>query len=86
MDPQEAEPAQEPAPQEPAPQEPTPPTQEPTPATTQKQVRLVDIAIVDEHTALNVMVSFLNLAQRRGAFALDESSKILECIRAFNST
>lgn len=49
----------------------------------QPQTKLVDIAVVDEVVALNVLVSFVNLAQRRGVFTLDESSKIWECIKKF---
>jgi len=46
-------------------------------------VRLVDVSITDENVALNVMVSFLNLAHRRGVFAMDESAKIFECVKRF---
>lgn len=46
-------------------------------------VKLVDVVIADEVMALNVMVSFLNLAQKRGAFSLDESAKIWECVKKF---
>lgn len=46
-------------------------------------MKLVDIQIKDENTALNVMVSFLGLAQKRGVFSFDESAKIWECIRMF---
>jgi hypothetical protein len=49
----------------------------------QKEVKLVDIQVNDENTALNVMVSFLSLAHKRGAFGIDESAKIWECIRMF---
>lgn len=49
----------------------------------QPQVRLVDVPITSENTALNVMVGFLNLANRRGAFTIDESAKIWECIEKF---
>jgi len=49
-----------------------------------KDVKLVDIPIKDENTALNVLVSFLNLAQKRGVFGIDESAKIWECINVFN--
>ena len=45
--------------------------------------RLVDVKVVDENVALNVMVGFLNMAQRRGSFNFEESSKIAECIRVF---
>ena len=46
-------------------------------------VKLVDVSITDENVALNVMVSFLNLAHRRGVFAMDESAKIFECVKRF---
>ena len=55
-------------------------TSTPTP---QKEVKLVDVQVTDENTALNVMVSFLSLAHKKGAFAIDESAKIWECIRMF---
>ena len=44
------------------------------------------IEITDENVALNVMVMFLNLAQNRGAFRIDESAKIFECIKTFQKT
>ena len=47
------------------------------------ETKLVELPVTDEFTALNMMVSFLNLAQRRGAFSIDESSKIWECIQKF---
>jgi hypothetical protein len=47
------------------------------------EVKLVDITVTDENIALNVLVSFLNLAQRRGVFSMDESSKIWECVKMF---
>ena len=53
------------------------------PVSQQKEVRLVDVAITDENTALNVMVSFLSLAHKRGVFGIDESAKIWECIKMF---
>ena len=46
-------------------------------------VKLVDIVVTDENIALNVLVSFLNLAQRRGIFSIDESSKIWDCVKMF---
>ena len=48
-----------------------------------KEVKLTEIPIVDENVALNVLVSFLTLAQRRGAFGMDESAKIWECVQKF---
>ena len=57
-------------------------TQEP-PQSQENQVLLVNIPVTDENTALNLMVSFLTLAHKRGAFGLDESAKIWECIKMF---
>jgi hypothetical protein len=53
------------------------------PATPNQEVKLIDVQVTDENVALNVMVSFLNLAQKRGAFGIDESAKIWECIKMF---
>ena len=52
------------------------PTQAPAPP-------LTSINIADENAALNVMVSFLNLAQKRGAFNIQESAKLWECVKLF---
>lgn len=49
----------------------------------QKQVSLSEINIDNENTALNVMVAMINIAQKRGAFSLEESSKCWECVRMF---
>jgi hypothetical protein len=51
--------------------------------TKEKEIRLTEIPVVDEITALNLMVSFLGLAQKRGAYTIDEASKIWECIKKF---
>jgi len=48
-----------------------------------KEVKLTEIPITDENVALNVLVSFLNLGQRRGVYNIEESAKIWECIRKF---
>ena len=52
----------------------------------EKETKLVDIPITDENTALNIMVSFLSLAHKRGAFGIDESAKIWECIKMFQKS
>jgi hypothetical protein len=49
----------------------------------QKQTRLVDIKVSNQNEALQLIATFLNLAQKRGAFSLDESAKIWECIKFF---
>ena len=48
-----------------------------------KEVKLTEVAITDEVVALNILVSFVNLAQRRGVYNIEESAKIWECIRKF---
>ena len=55
----------------------------PLPSLEEAQRILLTANITDENTALNVIVSFLNIAQRRGVFSLEESSKIFECIKKF---
>ena len=47
------------------------------------ETKLVDIEVKDPNTALNIIVSFLALAQKRGSFTFDESAKIWECIKIF---
>lgn len=48
-----------------------------------KETRLVDVEITDKQTALQLIATFLNLAQKRGAFSIDESAKIWECLKMF---
>lgn len=52
-------------------------------STEQKEVLLSDLKIEDPQTALNVLVSFVNLANKRGAFTIPESAKIWECVQMF---
>jgi hypothetical protein len=48
------------------------------------QIKLVDVQVTDENIALNLLVSFISVAHKRGIFTLDESAKIWECISKFN--
>jgi hypothetical protein len=48
-----------------------------------KQTRLVDVPLTTQQDALQLIVTFLNLAQKRGAYSLDESAKLWECIKMF---
>ena len=57
--------------------------QELTTPVSSKQVRLVDIPINTQNDALQLLVTFINLAQKRGVFTLDESAKLWECIKLF---
>ena len=58
-------------------------TQIPTANGDIKQTRLVDIEIKNQNDALQLIVTFLNLAQKRGSFTLDESAKLWECVKHF---
>jgi hypothetical protein len=55
----------------------------PTPNGENRQTRLVDVQVTNQNEALQLIVTFLNLAQKRGAFTLDESAKLWECIKLF---
>lgn len=46
-------------------------------------IKLTDIEVKDENVALNLLVSFVSLAQKRGTYTLDEAAKIWECIKKF---
>lgn len=52
----------------------------------QKQVRITDVEITDENVALNILVGFLELAHKKGAFSFEESAKIWECIKRFQAS
>lgn len=49
-----------------------------------QEVTLVNIPVTDENTALNILVGFIGVAQKRGAFNIQESAKLWECIQRFN--
>ena len=60
----------------------TPATPNATPAAG-TQTNLTQVKVDSQNTAFNLIVSFVGVAQRRGAFALDEAAKIFECIQMF---
>ena len=60
-----------------------PPEEEQASGVDENRPLLVDLPIDNETTALNVLVGFLNVAQRRGTFNFRESAKIGECIEMF---
>lgn len=47
--------------------------------------KLVDIPVSNPSEALNLLVNFVGLAQKRGVFTIDESAKIWECIKQFQT-
>jgi hypothetical protein len=48
--------------------------------------KVSDIVITNQTDALNVLVGFVNLAQQRGIFSIEESAKIWECVNKFQSS
>ena len=52
----------------------------------QKQVKITDVEITDENVALNILVGFLEVAHKKGAFSFEESAKIWECIKRFQAS
>jgi len=56
---------------------------QPQPQPQPQSQRLVDVQVTNQNEALNLLVSFLNLAQKRGCYNIDESAKIWECIKYF---
>jgi len=64
---------------------PAPTSSAPAPPVAEKkpETRLTDIEVKNEIAALNLMVQFLGLAQKRGAYTIDEAAKIWECVKMF---
>jgi hypothetical protein len=58
-------------------------TSEPASKEQVKEVNIMDVPVSNPNIALNVMVFFLNSAQRRGAFSMDESAKVWEAVKMF---
>jgi hypothetical protein len=49
----------------------------------QPKMKLVDLQVTNENDAFNLLISFITVAHKRGAFTIDESAKIWECIKIF---
>ena len=66
---------------------PTNPAPAQAPAPTQEvplEVQLVNTPVTDENSALNILVAYIGVAQRRGCFNIQESAKIWESIQKFS--
>ena len=44
---------------------------------------LMQMPVNDQNSALNCLIGFVGIAQRRGVFALDEAAKAYHCIQMF---
>lgn len=54
-----------------------------TPAEQAPTMTLTEVEVTNSNIAFNVIVSFLTVAQKRGAFSINESAKIWECLKFF---
>lgn len=50
------------------------------------KVNVLDAKVESENDALNIMVNLITVAQSRGAFSLQESAKLWDCIKKFQKT
>lgn len=51
-----------------------------------QQTHISDIPVTNQNEALQMLVYFINLAQKRGTYSIEESAKIYECIKIFKSS
>ena len=49
----------------------------------QSQVNISNVPITNQNDALQMLVYFINVAQKRGTYSIEESAKIYECIKIF---
>jgi hypothetical protein len=49
-------------------------------------VPISEVPITNTNEALQMIVYFINVAQKRGTYSIDESAKIYECIKMFKSS
>ena len=54
-----------------------------TSTSTHKTGKSLQIPVNTENDALNMLVAFLQVAQKRGAFSLEEAYKIMESVNVF---
>ena len=54
-----------------------------TPVEQAPTMTLTEVEVTNSNIAFNVIVSFLTVAQKRGAFSINESAKIWECLKFF---
>jgi len=64
----------------------TPATEEPKavePTAEDEKIDILAIEVKDQGIALRLIVNFLEIANRRGAFSIPENAKIHECVQKF---
>ena len=57
--------------------------QQQQPQQQQQEFQLSSMKVTDQNSSLNTMIYIVFLAQKRGAFSLEESAKLWECIEIF---
>ena len=65
--------------------ESTIPTQNETKSELETRLKLVDMPVTNQNEALNLLIAFLTVAQKRGVFNIQESAKLWECINVFTN-
>ena len=50
---------------------------------TDPHVQLMKMPVNNQNDALNCLIGFVGIAQRRGVFALDEAAKAFQCVQMF---
>ena len=61
-------------------QPPAIPTEEPP---QQIEVAITDVPVANQSVALKLLVAFAQLAYKRSAYNMDETAKLVECIKMF---
>jgi hypothetical protein len=51
-----------------------------------QEINILNLPVENQNDALNVMLGFLGLAQKRGCFAINESAKIYDCVKMFQNS
>ena len=49
------------------------------------QIPISEVPVTNQNETLQMLVYFINVAQKRGTYSIEESSKIYECIKIFKS-
>lgn len=57
--------------------------QQATESDTEARLKLVDMPVTNQNEALNLLIAFLTVAQKRGVFNIQESAKLWDCINMF---
>ena len=56
---------------------------QPQPQELQQEIPINKIPVTDQNIALQLLVAFVQLGHRRGAYNIEETAKIHECVEMF---